>query len=100
MQVGRLLQQLAMTGAEEGDPRTKSSLAKFDKVRAKLGGLSPSAASVCRHCGGLAGLGVTGTEKQITSCTELGTKFWVLELRVRDSHFYSDVILLKTKHKK
>ncbi|KAK2514990.1 Gapvd1 [Columba guinea] len=31
MQVGRLLQQLAMTGSEEGDPRTKSSLAKFDK---------------------------------------------------------------------
>lgn len=33
-QVGRLLQQLAMTGSEEGDPRTKSSLGKFDKVRA------------------------------------------------------------------
>uniref|UniRef100_A0A8D1M674 GTPase-activating protein and VPS9 domain-containing protein 1 n=1 Tax=Sus scrofa TaxID=9823 RepID=A0A8D1M674_PIG len=33
MQVGRLLQQLAMTGSEEGDPRTKSSLGKFDKVR-------------------------------------------------------------------
>lgn len=32
-QVGRLLQQLAMTGSEEGDPRTKSNLAKFDKVR-------------------------------------------------------------------
>ncbi|OPJ67585.1 GTPase-activating protein and VPS9 domain-containing protein 1 isoform A [Patagioenas fasciata monilis] len=31
MQVGRLLQQLAMTGSEEGDPRTKGSLAKFDK---------------------------------------------------------------------
>ncbi|XP_065504447.1 GTPase-activating protein and VPS9 domain-containing protein 1 isoform X6 [Caloenas nicobarica] len=31
MQVGRLLQQLAMTGSEEGDPRTKSNLAKFDK---------------------------------------------------------------------
>ncbi|XP_070374864.1 GTPase-activating protein and VPS9 domain-containing protein 1 isoform X22 [Equus asinus] len=31
MQVGRLLQQLAMTGSEEGDPRTKSSLGKFDK---------------------------------------------------------------------
>ncbi|KAK2120318.1 GTPase-activating protein and VPS9 domain-containing protein 1 [Saguinus oedipus] len=29
--VGRLLQQLAMTGSEEGDPRTKSSLGKFDK---------------------------------------------------------------------
>ena len=34
LQVGRLLQQLAMTGSEEGDPRTKSSLGKFDKVRA------------------------------------------------------------------
>lgn len=61
LQVGRLLQQLAMTGSEEGDPRTKSSLAKFDKVRAragraKLGRLSPSAASVCRHCGGLTDL--------------------------------------------
>ncbi|EDL08615.1 GTPase activating protein and VPS9 domains 1 [Mus musculus] len=32
MQVGRLLQQLAMTGTEEGDPRTKNSLGKFDKV--------------------------------------------------------------------
>lgn len=32
LQVGRLLQQLAMTGSEEGDPRTKSSLGKFDKV--------------------------------------------------------------------
>ncbi|RMB93287.1 hypothetical protein DUI87_29981 [Hirundo rustica rustica] len=31
MQVGRLLQQLAMTGSEEGDPHTKSNLAKFDK---------------------------------------------------------------------
>ncbi|ERE71184.1 GTPase-activating protein and VPS9 domain-containing protein 1 [Cricetulus griseus] len=31
MQVGRLLQQLAMTGSEEGDPRTKNSLGKFDK---------------------------------------------------------------------
>ncbi|PKU36655.1 gtpase-activating protein and vps9 domain-containing protein 1 isoform x1 [Limosa lapponica baueri] len=31
MQVGRLLQQLAMTGSEEGDPRTKNNLAKFDK---------------------------------------------------------------------
>ncbi|XP_056668120.1 GTPase-activating protein and VPS9 domain-containing protein 1 isoform X5 [Monodelphis domestica] len=31
MQVGRLLQQLAMTGLEEGDPRAKSSLGKFDK---------------------------------------------------------------------
>ncbi|XP_072488026.1 GTPase-activating protein and VPS9 domain-containing protein 1 isoform X8 [Notamacropus eugenii] len=31
MQVGRLLQQLAMTGSEEGDPRAKSSLGKFDK---------------------------------------------------------------------
>ncbi|XP_051835604.1 GTPase-activating protein and VPS9 domain-containing protein 1 isoform X8 [Antechinus flavipes] len=31
MQVGRLLQQLAMTGSEEGDPRSKSSLGKFDK---------------------------------------------------------------------
>lgn len=33
LQVGRLLQQLAMTGSEEGDPRTKGSLGKFDKVR-------------------------------------------------------------------
>ncbi|XP_041094451.1 GTPase-activating protein and VPS9 domain-containing protein 1 isoform X4 [Polyodon spathula] len=32
MQVGRLLQQLAMAGAGEGDPRGKSSLSKFDKV--------------------------------------------------------------------
>lgn len=32
LQVGRLLQQLAMTGTEEGDPRTKNSLGKFDKV--------------------------------------------------------------------
>ncbi|KFU90501.1 GTPase-activating protein and VPS9 domain-containing protein 1 [Chaetura pelagica] len=31
MQVGRLLQQLAMTGSEEGDPRVKNNLAKFDK---------------------------------------------------------------------
>ncbi|KAJ8413802.1 hypothetical protein AAFF_G00064000 [Aldrovandia affinis] len=31
MQVGQLLQQLAMTDADEGDPRRKSSLAKFDK---------------------------------------------------------------------
>uniref|UniRef100_A0ACB8F0B8 GTPase-activating protein and VPS9 domain-containing protein 1 n=1 Tax=Sphaerodactylus townsendi TaxID=933632 RepID=A0ACB8F0B8_9SAUR len=31
MQVGRLLQQLAMTGCEEGDPRMKSNLCKFDK---------------------------------------------------------------------
>ncbi|XP_063172442.1 GTPase-activating protein and VPS9 domain-containing protein 1 isoform X4 [Candoia aspera] len=31
MQVGRLLQQLAMIGSEEGDPRTKASLGKFDK---------------------------------------------------------------------
>ncbi|XP_027723230.1 GTPase-activating protein and VPS9 domain-containing protein 1 isoform X4 [Vombatus ursinus] len=31
MQVGRLLQQLAMTGSEDGDPRAKSSLGKFDK---------------------------------------------------------------------
>ncbi|KYO29984.1 GTPase-activating protein and VPS9 domain-containing protein 1 isoform A [Alligator mississippiensis] len=31
MQVGRLLQQLAMTGSEEGDPRMKSNLGKFDK---------------------------------------------------------------------
>ncbi|CAO2597815.1 GTPase-activating protein and VPS9 domain-containing protein 1 [Lemmus lemmus] len=31
MQVGRLLQQLAMTGTEEGDPRTKNNLGKFDK---------------------------------------------------------------------
>nr|XP_060613396.1 GTPase-activating protein and VPS9 domain-containing protein 1 isoform X6 [Anolis sagrei ordinatus] len=31
MQVGRLLQQLAMTSSEEGDPRTKSHLGKFDK---------------------------------------------------------------------
>uniref|UniRef100_A0A8C4W606 GTPase activating protein and VPS9 domains 1 n=1 Tax=Gopherus evgoodei TaxID=1825980 RepID=A0A8C4W606_9SAUR len=32
MQVGRLLQQLAMTGSEEGDPHMKSNLGKFDKV--------------------------------------------------------------------
>ncbi|MGH0184732.1 UNVERIFIED_CONTAM: hypothetical protein FKN15_015759 [Acipenser sinensis] len=32
MQVGRLLQQLAMAGTGEGDPRGKSSLSKFDKV--------------------------------------------------------------------
>ncbi|KAM6431367.1 GTPase-activating protein and VPS9 domain-containing protein 1 isoform 7-T7 [Liasis olivaceus] len=31
MQVGRLLQQLAMIGSEEGDPRTKANLGKFDK---------------------------------------------------------------------
>nr|XP_033816141.1 GTPase-activating protein and VPS9 domain-containing protein 1 isoform X4 [Geotrypetes seraphini] len=31
MQVGRLLQQLALTGSEEGDPRIKGSLGKFDK---------------------------------------------------------------------
>ncbi|KAL7980902.1 hypothetical protein Chor_002056 [Crotalus horridus] len=31
MQVGRLLQQLAMFGSEDGDPRTKASLGKFDK---------------------------------------------------------------------
>ncbi|XP_015222218.1 GTPase-activating protein and VPS9 domain-containing protein 1 isoform X2 [Lepisosteus oculatus] len=31
MQVGRLLQQLAMAGTDEGDPRVKSSLSKFDK---------------------------------------------------------------------
>nr|XP_023964752.1 GTPase-activating protein and VPS9 domain-containing protein 1 [Chrysemys picta bellii] len=31
MQVGRLLQQLAMTGSEEGDPHMKSNLGKFDK---------------------------------------------------------------------
>ncbi|XP_072841043.2 GTPase-activating protein and VPS9 domain-containing protein 1 isoform X8 [Pogona vitticeps] len=32
MQVGRLLQQLAMTSSEEGDPRTKNQLGKFDKA--------------------------------------------------------------------
>ncbi|XP_038638054.1 GTPase-activating protein and VPS9 domain-containing protein 1 isoform X3 [Scyliorhinus canicula] len=31
MQVGQLLQQLAMTGSEEADPRLKNSLSKFDK---------------------------------------------------------------------
>uniref|UniRef100_A0A8D0G0T9 GTPase-activating protein and VPS9 domain-containing protein 1 n=1 Tax=Sphenodon punctatus TaxID=8508 RepID=A0A8D0G0T9_SPHPU len=31
MQVGRLLQQLAMTGSEDGDPRLKNHLGKFDK---------------------------------------------------------------------
>uniref|UniRef100_A0A8C6VMB7 GTPase-activating protein and VPS9 domain-containing protein 1 n=1 Tax=Naja naja TaxID=35670 RepID=A0A8C6VMB7_NAJNA len=31
MQVGRLLQQLAMIGSEDGDPRTKANLGKFDK---------------------------------------------------------------------
>ncbi|XP_043914272.1 GTPase-activating protein and VPS9 domain-containing protein 1 isoform X1 [Protopterus annectens] len=31
MQVGRFLQQLAMPGGEETDPRVKSSLSKFDK---------------------------------------------------------------------
>uniref|UniRef100_A0A8C9TIF6 GTPase activating protein and VPS9 domains 1 n=1 Tax=Scleropages formosus TaxID=113540 RepID=A0A8C9TIF6_SCLFO len=31
MQVGQLLQQLAMADADEGDPRRKSSLSKFDK---------------------------------------------------------------------
>uniref|UniRef100_A0A4W3HD35 GTPase-activating protein and VPS9 domain-containing protein 1 n=1 Tax=Callorhinchus milii TaxID=7868 RepID=A0A4W3HD35_CALMI len=31
MQVGKLLQQLAMIGSEEGDPRLKNSLCKFDK---------------------------------------------------------------------
>ncbi|XP_036382525.1 LOW QUALITY PROTEIN: GTPase-activating protein and VPS9 domain-containing protein 1 [Megalops cyprinoides] len=31
MQVGQLLQQLAMADTEEGDPRRKSSLSKFDK---------------------------------------------------------------------
>ncbi|XP_069744384.1 GTPase-activating protein and VPS9 domain-containing protein 1 isoform X8 [Narcine bancroftii] len=31
MQVGQLLQQLAMTGSEEADPRLKNSLCKFDK---------------------------------------------------------------------
>ncbi|XP_064420385.1 GTPase-activating protein and VPS9 domain-containing protein 1 isoform X2 [Latimeria chalumnae] len=31
MQVGQLLQQLAMTGTEEGDPRMRSSLSRFDK---------------------------------------------------------------------
>ncbi|KAJ8379666.1 hypothetical protein SKAU_G00004440 [Synaphobranchus kaupii] len=31
MQVGQLLQQLAMTDADEADPRRKSSLSKFDK---------------------------------------------------------------------
>ncbi|RXN18362.1 GTPase-activating and VPS9 domain-containing 1-like protein [Labeo rohita] len=32
MQVGQLLQQLAMSDADDGDPRRKSSLSKFDKV--------------------------------------------------------------------
>eukprot|EP00079_Xenopus_tropicalis_P038374 XP_017952145.1 PREDICTED: GTPase-activating protein and VPS9 domain-containing protein 1 isoform X7 [Xenopus tropicalis] len=31
MQVGRLLQQLALTGFEEGDSRNKNNLSKFDK---------------------------------------------------------------------
>uniref|UniRef100_UPI00398EFBD3 GTPase-activating protein and VPS9 domain-containing protein 1 isoform X8 n=1 Tax=Pristiophorus japonicus TaxID=55135 RepID=UPI00398EFBD3 len=31
MQVGQLLQQLAMTGSEDADPRLKNSLSKFDK---------------------------------------------------------------------
>ncbi|XP_067825824.1 GTPase-activating protein and VPS9 domain-containing protein 1 isoform X2 [Heptranchias perlo] len=31
MQVGQLLQQLAMTGSEDADPRLKNSLCKFDK---------------------------------------------------------------------
>ncbi|OCT67171.1 GTPase-activating protein and VPS9 domain-containing protein 1-like isoform X11 [Xenopus laevis] len=31
MQVGRLLQQLALSGFEEGDSRSKSNLSKFDK---------------------------------------------------------------------
>ncbi|XP_059849882.1 GTPase-activating protein and VPS9 domain-containing protein 1 isoform X7 [Hypanus sabinus] len=31
MQVGQLLQQLAMMGSEEADPRLKNSLSKFDK---------------------------------------------------------------------
>ncbi|XP_041048942.1 GTPase-activating protein and VPS9 domain-containing protein 1 isoform X2 [Carcharodon carcharias] len=31
MQVGQLLQQLALTGSEEADPRLKNSLSKFDK---------------------------------------------------------------------
>uniref|UniRef100_A0A8B9HQN2 GTPase-activating protein and VPS9 domain-containing protein 1 n=1 Tax=Astyanax mexicanus TaxID=7994 RepID=A0A8B9HQN2_ASTMX len=31
MQVGQLLQQLAMADADDGDPRRKSSLSKFDK---------------------------------------------------------------------
>ncbi|XP_068079026.1 GTPase-activating protein and VPS9 domain-containing protein 1 isoform X7 [Danio rerio] len=32
MQVGQLLQQLAMSDADDGDPRRKSSLLKFDKM--------------------------------------------------------------------
>ncbi|XP_051950399.1 GTPase-activating protein and VPS9 domain-containing protein 1 isoform X3 [Xyrauchen texanus] len=32
MQVGQLLQQLAMSDADDGDPRRKSSLSKFDKM--------------------------------------------------------------------
>lgn len=32
MQVGQLLQQLAMSDADDGDPRRKSSLLKFDKT--------------------------------------------------------------------
>uniref|UniRef100_A0A671KCZ9 Ras-GAP domain-containing protein n=1 Tax=Sinocyclocheilus anshuiensis TaxID=1608454 RepID=A0A671KCZ9_9TELE len=32
MQVGQLLQQLAMSDADDGDPRRKSSLSKFDKT--------------------------------------------------------------------
>lgn len=36
--MGQLLQQLAMSDADDGDPRRKSSLSKFDKVRIpKLG---------------------------------------------------------------
>lgn len=31
--MGQLLQQLAMSDADDGDPRRKSSLSKFDKVR-------------------------------------------------------------------
>jgi len=36
LQVGQLLQQLAMAD-DDGDPRRRSSLAKFDKVRGRPG---------------------------------------------------------------
>lgn len=51
---------MAMTGSEEGDPRMKSNLAKFDKVRTQTKKklrlacvLSPSAVTCVRHCEGL-----------------------------------------------
>lgn len=31
--MGQLLQQLAMADTDDGDPRRKSNLSKFDKVR-------------------------------------------------------------------